>query len=238
MSNAPTLLNDDGSASMATALLMSHHGLRRDIARFALALRRLAVGDLPKIAALQAEWQRFRGTLHGHHEAEDQRLFPHLVSQHPDLGPVIEQLTADHRRIDPLLEQGDRAFADLGTDRDAAARVAVQLSVLLDEHLAVEEARVVPYLRGAKEFPPPGTDAEAEIYAQGFAWSSQDVAEEVLEAVYAMLPGILRDRLPAARTAFQQRCERVWGPTRAGASRLAIPDWLLNGDSQGVVSNS
>ena len=229
MSNAPTLLNDDGTASMATALLMSHHGLRRDIARFALALRRLPGGDLPKVTALQAEWQSYRATLHGHHEAEDQRLFPHLVSQHPDLGPVIEQLTSDHRRIDPLLEQGDRAFADLAVNSDAAAAVAVQLSVLLDEHLAVEEARVVPYLRGAKEFPPPGTEAEAELYAQGFAWSSHGVAEEVLEGVDAMLPAILREKLPAARAAFQQRCERVWRPTRPGASRLAIPDWLLNG---------
>src|SRR5947207_3118189 len=38
MPTPPDLLNDDGSASIATALLMSHHGFRRDIARFAVAL--------------------------------------------------------------------------------------------------------------------------------------------------------------------------------------------------------
>jgi hypothetical protein len=37
----PRLLNDDGTASVATALLMSHHAFRRDTAQLAAALRRL-----------------------------------------------------------------------------------------------------------------------------------------------------------------------------------------------------
>src|SRR6186713_1584177 len=113
MSTPPNLLNDDGTASIATAIMMSHHGFRRDLARFAIALDRVASGDRSKVDALREEWQRYRGTLHGHHEAEDQGLFPNLKSQEPALAAVIDQLTADHRRIDPLLAQGDLAFEKL-----------------------------------------------------------------------------------------------------------------------------
>jgi hypothetical protein len=230
MANAPDLLNDDGSASMATALLMSHHGFRRDIARFAEALRRVGGGDHAFVAALGEEWQIYRGHLHEHHQAEDTGLFPHIRSAHPDLGPVIEQLIADHRRIDPLLEEGDRAFGALPAATDSASSIVSQLSALLDAHLALEEAQIVFALRDAKVFPPPATEKEATLYAEGFAWACHGVADDVLERVYAMLPGALTARLPAARAVFEKRSERVWGPTKPGASRKAIPDWLANSE--------
>jgi hypothetical protein len=224
MSNPPNLLNDDGSASMATAFLMSHHAFRRDLARFAKALRSVTGADGARLEAIGAEWKSFHGALHGHHEVEDGRVFPGLRGQNPALAPIVERLTADHRRIDPLLERGDRAFAALpGAAADAAATVA-ELQALLVDHLALEEAEVVPFLRGAKEFPPPTTDAEADLFAQGFAWSSHGVAQDVLDRVDAMLPAILTSRLPAARAAFGERCLRAWGTAAAGATRTVIPD--------------
>jgi len=223
MANAPKLLNDDGSASMGTMLMMSHHAFRRDIARFASALEKVAKGDLSRVEALREEWQNYRGALHGHHEMEDTRVFPHLKAEQSSLGDTIEQLSAEHRRIDPLLERGDRAFAEL--PRTAAAEAVVsELTRLLEPHLATEEAKVVPFLRGAKEFPAPATDAEAEMYAQGFAWSMHGIANEVLDQVYVLLPESLASRLTAARAAFNARCERVWGPTRAGEALTPIPD--------------
>jgi hemerythrin-like domain-containing protein len=226
MANAPAFLNDDGSASMASAFLMSHHGLRRDIARFGVALRQVAAGDHSRVSALRDEWQGYHATLHGHHEVEDQAIFPSMRSEHAALAAVIDQLSADHRRIDPLLDAGDRAFAELPATVDAAATTVAELAALLDAHLAIEEAHVVPLLREARSFPPPATASDAELYAKGFAWSSHGVAPEVLERVYGMLPELLTSRLPAARDAFEERVTRVWGPTKAGASRTAVPDWL------------
>jgi len=226
MAAAPQLLNEDGSASMATALMMSHHGFRRDIARFAIALRRLAEGDQSRLPALQKEWQSYRETLHHHHEAEDQGMFPAMRGEHPELAAVIERLSADHRRIDPLLAKGDAAFANLGTAPEVATEVVSQLSGLLDEHLAFEEANVVPLIREAREFPPPPSEEVVRFYAEGFAWASYGIAPEVLERVYQMLPKAVSERLPAARAAFEERCKRVWGPAPEGASRTAVPDWL------------
>jgi iron-sulfur cluster repair protein YtfE (RIC family) len=223
MSNPPNLLNDDGTASIATAIMMSHHGFRRDLARFTIALERVESGDGSKLEALREEWGRFKATLHGHHQAEDAGVFPNLKSQQAALTAVIDRLSADHRRIDPLLARGDDAFAQL-PETGAAMAVVSELKTLLDAHLATEEAEVFPYLRDAKQFPPPANDAEAAMYAEGFAWASHGVCPQVLEQVNAMLPEILRSKLPAARAAFDARCEKVWGSARAGASTTSVPD--------------
>lgn len=219
----PTLLDEEGSASIATAVMMSHHGFRRDLARFAAALGGgpSAVPDLP---ALCDEWRSFRNTLHGHHHAEDTGLFPNLAGQHETLRPTIERLTADHRQIDPLLERGDRAFAAPSFDGPEAARVIAELVSLLQAHLATEEAEVIPHLRAIKGFPPPANDAEAEMYAQGFAWACHGIAPRVLEQVNAMLQPGVAARLPAARATFEARWHRVWGPVQAGAALTPIPD--------------
>jgi hypothetical protein len=220
---APTLLNDDGSASMATAFLTSHHGLRRDLRRFAVAL---AANDVAARAeALRDEWKSYHAALHGHHTVEDTAMFPSMRTEHPQLAATIDQLTEQHRRIDPLLESADQAFAALPKTEAAAALVA-QLSELLEPHLAIEEKEIVPFLRNARQFPAPSNDAEAEMYAGGFSWSAHGVAPEVLEKMFAMLPESVTSRLPAARAAFDARCERVWGTSKSGASRTANPDWI------------
>lgn len=222
MSSPPNLLNDDGSASMATLLMLSHHAFRRDLGRFAKALERVAGGDTSRVDALREEWKNFHAALHGHHHVEDTAMFPGMRAQSAELASCIDGLAADHRKIDPLLEEGDRAFAQLPVAAGARAVVA-ELQRLLDPHLATEEAELVPHIRPAKEFPTPPDEATAEMYAQGFAWSMQGIAPDVLEKVQALLPPILTSRLPAARAAFAERCERVWGTAAAGSARTPIP---------------
>lgn len=222
MAKPPNLLNDDGSASMATALLMTHHAFRRDLARFAKALGRVAEGDVSKVQALRDEWQWFRGALHGHHEAEDGGIFPSLKAEHAELAAVIDGLSADHRRIDPLLERGDRGFAQLPELGEARA-VVTELAALLDAHLATEEAQVIQFLRTAKEFPAPPSEDLLEMYAHGFGWASHGIAPEVLSQLDAMLPPALSAKLPAARAAFDAKCELVWGTIVRTASRTSVP---------------
>ncbi len=216
MSTVPNLLNDDQTASIATALMMSHHGFRRDLARFETALEKVAEGDSSRIEALREEWKSFYATLHAHHQAEDTGVFPNIAAEHASVLAVIEQLSADQ-------ERGQAAFAELPNATDALA-VIRELSTLLQPHLATEEREIIPFLRGAKIFPPPPNDDAAAMYAQGFAWAMRGIAPDVLERVYAMLPEVLLVRLPAARAAFEARCERVWGSAEAGAARTPIPD--------------
>jgi len=223
MSKPPALLNDDQTASIATALMMSHHGFRRDLARFQRALGDLTGVDGARVEALREEWRSYCATLHAHHDAEDTGVFPSLAAQHASVRAVVEQLSADHRRIDPLLARGEAAFARLPSPDDALA-VVRELAALLDPHLATEEREIIPFLRDAKSFPPPPNEEALAMYAQGFAWAMQGIAAEVVEEVCAMLPAALVARLPEARAAFDARCRRVWSSTRAGAARTPIPE--------------
>ena len=105
---------------------------------------------------------------------------------------------------------------------DGSLRASSQ--ALLGPHLALEEAELIPLIRGAKEFPPPPDEAAADMYAKGFAWAMHGIAPGVLEQVYTMLPPALKERLPAARAEFDARCQRVWGPLPPLASRTPIPE--------------
>lgn len=224
MAQAPNLLNDDGTASMATALMMSHHAFRRDLLRFTKALTALSPADTSRATALEEEWKSFRGALHGHHQAEDHGIFPNLSAEHASVKETIEGLSADHKKIDPLLEDGDRLFESLATKKEGALALVRKLTELLTAHLATEEEHVVPFLRGAKSFPTPGSDAEADLYAQGFSWSMHGIAPEVLEKLDAILPDALKSRLPAAREQFAARCVRAWGTAEHGSATTPIPN--------------
>jgi len=219
-----TLLNDDGTASMATCVMLSHHGFRRDLKRFESALVAIARGDTTRRVAVQEEWQKFHATLHGHHQAEDTGMFPNLASRNESVRKTIARLEADHREIDPLLERGDAAFADLA-DPTAALAIITRLQILLTPHLATEDSELIPFLRDAKSFPVPPNEEAAALYAAGFAWALHGVAAQVVERVYALLPESLAAKLPAARSEFAKRYERAWGPVRSGATFTPIPDF-------------
>ncbi len=215
---ATNLLNDDGTASMATMIMCSHHAFRRDVASFAKAL-----GDSARDEFLGEEWERFRAGLHGHHTVEDTAIFPDIRAKQPELAAVIDTLDAHHRAIDPLLERGDEVFADVANHRSEAREVIASLAALLAEHLDAEEAAIIPLLRGAKEFPLPPTDEAVAMYAEGFAWAMAGLSSVVLEQMFAMLPPALVAKLPAARAAFDERSRRVWGYAHAGASVTSVP---------------
>lgn len=219
----PNLLNDDGTASMATMLLLSHHAFRRDIARFIRAVAQIKAGDASRVDAVRGEWEKsYRQALHGHHMMEDANIFPDIKSKHPELASAIDKLMEQHHKIDPLLEKGDAAFADLAHP-ERAETVLNELKALLDEHLAFEEAEITPSLRGAKEFPVPSDENMAAMYAEGFSWSMQGIAPEVLDQVRKMLPDVLLTKLPPAQAAFEARSERVWGTYVVGSATTSVP---------------
>jgi hypothetical protein len=226
MSEAPTLLDQDGRASIATIFLLSHHALRRDAALFTRALGSLTAADRRRARVLGEEWRAYREALHAHHHEEDAHVFPPMRDEHPELAQILDRLGAEHRRIDPMIERGERAFEQL-TERAAEASAALaELTAVLAPHFASEEEHVVPLLRGQRDFPAAADEAQLTLFVDGFARNSHGVAPEVLVQLDAMLPGDVLARLPAARSAYDARWKTIWGAAGSGASRTAIPDWL------------
>ncbi len=79
-------------------------------------------------------------------------------------------------------------------------------------------------MRVAQEFPVPSDEKMAAMYADGFSWSMQGIAPEVLDTVRTLLPEILLAKLPAAQSAFEERSERVWGAYTVGSATTSIPN--------------
>lgn len=224
MSQPPKLLNDDGTASMATMLLMSHHAFRRDIARFIRAAAQIKAGDTAHAEAVREEWEKsYKQALHGHHTMEDTHIFPDIKTKHPELTAALDKLTQQHHKIDPLLEKIDAALIDLSQIENAEALLH-ELKMLLDEHLDFEETEITPSLRDSKEFPAPTDEAMVAMYAEGFAWSMQGIASEVLDQVRKLLPEILLAKLPVAQTEFESRSKRVWGAYGVGSATTPVPE--------------
>lgn len=228
MNTHPNLLNEDGSASMATMLMLSHHAFRRDLMRLLKAVEQMSAGDHSRDQDVRGEWETsYRMALHGHHMMEDSHIFPDIRKRQPELAPALEKLSMQHHRIDPILARGDEAFADLAHPENAKA-VLEELKKLLDEHLSFEEAEITPSLRTQKEFPPPPDDAAAAMYASGFAWSMQGIAPSIIEKVSKLLPDILISKLPSAKDDFEERCKRVWGTYDIGSATTPIPEGYLS----------
>ena len=145
--------------------------LRRDLERVERLAAEVAGGM--DGAALEAElrelktagplWQlkvnclRYCRIVHLHHGLEDTLLFPALRETDPSIGPVVDRLEADHRRVSDLLDAVEAAAARLTAEEDdARADVVSTLGELhghLLEHLDFEELEAGPVLRRLERLP-------------------------------------------------------------------------------------
>jgi hemerythrin-like domain-containing protein len=109
---------------------------------------------------LKVNCLRYCRFVHSHHGAEDVMLFPELRRADPSIGPVVDRLESDHRRVSDLLDAVEAAAGALSDDAEGArARVVAALSDLaghLLEHLDYEELRAGPTMRRLERFPTPG----------------------------------------------------------------------------------
>ena len=112
-------------------------------------------GPLWRLRASCLHYCRF---VHHHHRLEDRALFPELRRTNPSLGPVVDRLQEDHRRVAGLLEDVEAAAESLdGEDTPAArASVATALEALaghLLAHLELEETSIAETLRRWEPLP-------------------------------------------------------------------------------------
>ena len=147
-------------------LLWVHGMIRRDLQTVEELADRVLAGDSPEqvrmeIGALQTNsplWKLRVNCLyycrfvHSHHGLEDRMLFPALRRSNPALGPVVDKLESDHRRVSDYLDEVEAA-ADRLVEQDTGEgrrRLVDALKVLAEHllvHLAYEEVAISPTLR-------------------------------------------------------------------------------------------
>lgn len=125
-----------------TVMYATHDAFRRDLDRLEAAAAAGTVGT-PEVFA---GWENFKTQLHIHHSVEDAYLWPRLrraASGRPAHLTMLDEMEAEHARIDPLLAAVDDA---LGAGTDLVGRVQ-DLSAVLGDHLEHEEGSALPLIQ-------------------------------------------------------------------------------------------
>jgi iron-sulfur cluster repair protein YtfE (RIC family) len=126
-----------------TLMYSTHDALRRDISKLGQAVD-AGRADAPRVLA---GWQAFQQQLSIHHLAEDTALWPRVataVAGRPDALKLLEEMEAEHAKLDPLLESVEQLIRNgsptLGAEVD-------RLESVLDFHLKHEETAALPLIQ-------------------------------------------------------------------------------------------
>jgi hypothetical protein len=148
---------DDRLTAFGNQLIDSHIRLRELLSR--LRDRTYTGVDL------QTHCLAFCAVLDAHHSAEDDGGFPVLGKHYPELRPVLDELSRDHRQIAEVLDR----LKDLSMEDGAGRRELDTVAALLETHLVYEEKKLVGALNRLRA---EGVDAGAVARAVG--WPERD----------------------------------------------------------------
>ncbi|GGQ46603.1 iron-sulfur cluster repair protein YtfE (RIC family) [Actinomadura coerulea] len=123
-----------------TLMYVMHGALRRELEHLAKVTAR-EDDDPRRLLAAAAGWELFKLSLHAHHTAEDEALWPVLresLTGRDDLA-LLDAMEAEHAAVDPLVEAIDTGAEPVGELVDA-------LATALTAHLAHEEKEALPLI--------------------------------------------------------------------------------------------
>jgi hemerythrin-like domain-containing protein len=204
-------------------MYLIHHAFRRDLDAFSEAVRNTPVDDRRTWRLLAERWELFTEVLHHHHSAEDDLIWPALMS----LGTsedvvVLEAMAAEHDEIDPRLAACAAGFQRLARKPDEDARRALAVRVcaareLLRRHLAHEESEAIAILQRVLT-PEQWGEIETQIgkrttlrYAvQVVPWVAHCIPREVLDRVFRDLDAGFRVIWLVTRRRFARREARAF----------------------------
>ncbi|MFF1305648.1 nitroreductase/quinone reductase family protein [Streptomyces sp. NPDC058307] len=131
------------AASPGEAIRIVHDAFRRELT---LIRKELSSGTRVTLGAqLRVNCLTFCQGLHNHHTGEDVALFPFLADRHPEAGPALDRLRAEHEQIAALVEELRQTLTG-GTDLDSVRTEVDRLTNELEAHLTYEEEQLIPLL--------------------------------------------------------------------------------------------
>ena len=208
----------DGPLDMS-GMYVLHHAFRRDLDRFAAAVRATPVDDAEVWRALQVRWARFGAMLHHHHGVEDTSIWPPLTALIRAAGDTaglatVAAMHAEHQTIDPQLAACAAGFAGLVESPDPVARE--RLATLLEttregllRHLAHEETEALPLVQ--RYLPADAWQHSEQIAKRTFGlrqlgylvpWAAAGLGPEALERTFGEVGWPFRVLFRATRGRF------------------------------------
>jgi hemerythrin-like domain-containing protein len=136
--------------------LAIHQAMRVANAQLVRGIATARVAD-PKRAAALARWFRgYSDELRTHHHIEDDIVFPQLAERVPAYAEYSDALVGDHHHLDRVIDalrDSLAGWAQHATPSEAAREaryaaldLAVELRDFLEDHLAIEDADVLPMI--------------------------------------------------------------------------------------------
>lgn len=132
-----------------TAMYAMHDALRREGEHLARIATRID-SDPATVLRTAVGWHLFTASLHVHHTAEDDALWPALrltLARQPDELALLEAMEAEHTAIDEVIGAIDAALADPDAARDRLGDLIDSLVVSLNGHLKHEEDQALPLIQ-------------------------------------------------------------------------------------------
>ncbi|TFV58765.1 hemerythrin domain-containing protein [Geodermatophilus sp. DF01-2] len=215
----------EGPLDMSGTYVM-HHAFRRDLDRFAAAVRATPPQDAAVWRALAGRWQRFAMVPHHHHTTEDADIWPLLLA-HADVSgdaracETLGAMAAEHGTLDPQLAACGEGFATMARSPDARVRdrLAEDVATLRDglhHHLAHEESAVLPL---AQQHLSRAEWATAEDAAKKACaprepgvlvpWAADGLDRASLDRAFAGAGPVFRILYRLTRGRFARRADRV-----------------------------
>lgn len=204
-----------------SGFLLAHAGMRQEFGLLAT----VAAGPLDAERAALAEDQiaMVLHVLHHHHTGEDDTIWPLLRTRVPAAAADLDQLEADHGRIDPLLT----AAGDTARPLPERAPVLAELHELLNAHLDREEATAVPLIRRhvtAAEWDALTERAIAETGKRNvpkvYGWYASAASDEQRAEALGTVPPLVRVLFRLFWwPAYQRRARRLYGAAAPAAVR-------------------
>ncbi|MFG2048988.1 hemerythrin domain-containing protein [Micromonospora sp. NPDC048935] len=227
-------MNKNHSEAMADVrdMYMAHAVFRREFSLLPQLVRDVTPGDVSRAEVVGAHAEMLCHTLHLHHEGEDLLLWPRLVERGgAAAAAIVPTMEAQHHAI----EDGHAAVVALlpqwRRTGHGGARLAEELErlrVALIEHMAMEEAEILPLAERhvtAAEWMQLGEHGMAQTPKKrlplAFGLAMYEGDPEVIKAVLAHAPLPARLLMPIiGPRLFAAHARRVHGtatPPRIGA---------------------
>ncbi|HMG44255.1 MAG TPA: hemerythrin domain-containing protein [Acidimicrobiales bacterium] len=123
-----------------------HHALRMGAHRLADGVAALGPRDERRATAIGRYWVGYAGEVVAHHTIEDDVMFPALVERCPVVADHLPRIEHDHHHLDELMDACAQAVGSLprGGDTGRAVALLTDLAEHTDEHLAFEDADLLP----------------------------------------------------------------------------------------------
>ncbi len=197
-----------------TIMIAAHDAFRRDLVSLVQAAQGPDRYSPDRQRSVAAGWDLFKRQLHVHHTAEDDLIWPVLrerLGHSANALSVLDEMEAEHERIDPLLAAVDHGFASAAgsleghPSADRLADAVDTLVVALTGHLTHEEKDGLPLIGvaltatewrgvGFKIARRNGLSAGGEM----FSWMLSSATPDKARAVTRQLPPPVRVLYKAA----------------------------------------